>query len=242
VWQEPIPMASVNLCGVIVLYQDYSLLPKATESLTKYPDSDSRNGRQKRQIANAVEWIRLNVIYKPLVFTLTVPVLSDYRTQNKNVSLFFENFRKNYDCIEYVWVREYQMNGRPHYHTVCDVAKFDVKKVNNYWSGLWDSTAPNSLRLNRKYNRFVGDSTRLCWYLCKYLGKSIADHEKGLKVRKFAISNKANKESQPKIYFENEISLKDYDLRITKQGIGFAVPKKWFKTEKSKILQKSVAS
>jgi len=163
-WVEPIPMASVNLCGVIVLWQDYSLLPRAKESLTKYPEGNSRNGRQKRQIANAVEWIRLNAVYKPLVFTLTIPVNTDYKTQNKNVSLFFENFRKNYECIEYVWVREYQRKGRPHYHAVCDVEKFDVKKVNNYWSGLWDSDATNSLRLNRVQNRFVGDSSRLCWY------------------------------------------------------------------------------
>ena len=50
-----------------------------------------------------------------------------------------------------------------------------------------------------------------------------------LLVRGAKVSNKANKESQPKIYFENEISdkLKQYDIRMTDQGIGFAVPKEW---------------
>jgi len=240
-WAEPVPMASVNLCGLIVLWQDYSLLPRKVETFTKYPESTSRNGRQKRQIANAVEWIRINAVYKPLVFTLTIPAITDYRTQNKNVSMFFENFRKNYDCQHYVWVREYQKNGRPHYHVVADVDFFDLEVVNNYWSGLWGVDAKEkrnwALRLNRKHNRFVGDSQRLCWYLCKYLGKSMADHEKGLKVRKFAISQVANKLSRPKIYFENEISekLKDYDIQITDQGIGFAVPKKWRLTKRTEI-------
>jgi len=225
-------MATVNLCGIIVLWQDYSLFPKNSEKKSNilYPESNSRNGRQKRQIANSVEWIRLNAKNKPLVFTLTVPVISDYTTQNTNVSKYFENFTKNYHCNNYVWVREYQPSGRPHYHVVADVPFFNIYKVNSYWSNLWDSTAPNSVRLNRRHNRFVErDSKRLCWYLCKYLGKSLADHEKGLRIRKFAVSKEANQNSQPYTVFANDISdtLANYDIRNVGQGISFAVPKEW---------------
>jgi len=228
---EPVEMASVNLCGVIVLYEDYSLYPKSGHPVKlKWPKSNSRDGRQKRQIANAVEWIRLNANHKPLVFTLTVPVESDYKTQNSNVSSYFENFKKCYGCENYVWVREYQTCGRPHYHIIADCPFFDVKKVNSYWSGLWGSEAPNSLRLNRIQNRFVStQSQRLCWYLCKYLGKSLGQEEKGLRVRKFAISKEANVNSQPVTVFANEISekLNGYDIRDVGHGVSFAVPKNW---------------
>jgi len=242
-YSEPIELAQKNLCGVIIIYQDYSHLPKTGNSVSHYPDSFSRSGRQKRQIANAVEWMRLNSKFKLLVFTLTIPVVSDYKTTNKNISKYFENFSRTYDCSNYVWVREYQKNLRPHYHAIADVPFFNVQRVNKYWSGLWNSDAYNSLRLNPLQNRFVkSDSRRLCWYLTKYLSKSLGEEEKGLRMRKFAISKQANIESKPETCFAYELKdvLDNYDIRKIGQGVSMAVPNYWNSNRKPKKINREL--
>lgn len=173
-------------------------------SPTPSKPNNSRLNRQKRQVHDAVEWMRRNAVYKPLIFCCTVPVQSDWSMQNTNVSKFCDNIRSNYDCKNYVWVREYTGGGRPHYHFVADVPFFDAPTLSRYWSSLFAECNSNSIRLgtappNRKF--FV-TSARMARYLTKYMGKGIGtSEEKGQKtIRTFGISQECASKSKPVVF------------------------------------------
>ena len=193
---------SVNECGIIIQYKDPRELPKSSIEKQFKEAGDSRRNRQKRQIANAMVVLGRESQHKPTLFVLTCPVKSDYKTVNKNVSKFFNNITKPHSwgkCNEYVWCREYQDNGRPHWHVCADIPKFPIKKVNNYWSMLWNSKSTNSIRFHSKANRFLKTyDQKFAWYLTKYFTKTY-DMEKGCAElpRKFGISQALNQKSKP---------------------------------------------
>jgi hypothetical protein len=205
--------------GLAISYNSRGSGVKSLSPSTPLPDgSFSRINRQKRQIHDAVEWIRRNATYKPLIGVLTVPVESDYKLTNENVSKFFQNLRKNYDCKNYVWVREYQGGGRPHFHFVADSKYLDAVAISRYWSGLFDCDNLNSIRLGtdpkHPPRKFFVDSPTMSRYLTKYLGAGTVKDKDGKKVRvlkvnseeqkkrikTFAISEEAGKKSKPLVY------------------------------------------
>jgi len=168
--------------------------------------NDSRLNRQKRSIHDAVEWMRQNATYRPLIFCCTVPVQSDWSMQNTNVSKFCDNIRQTYECKNYVWVREYTGAGRPHYHFVADVPFMDAVPLSRYWSSLFGDSYVNdhAVRMgtappNRKF--FV-NSPRMARYLTKYMGKAIGDSERSgeKKIRTFGHSLECWQKSQPVTY------------------------------------------
>lgn len=183
--------------------------------------NDSRLNRQKRAVHDAVEWIRQNATYKPLIFCCTVPVQSDWSMQNTNVSKFCENLRENYECKNYVWVREYTGQGRPHYHFVSDSPFMDAKKLSLYWSGLFE--VPNnfwSIRMGTNparppVNYFV-NSARMARYLTRYLGKAIGHEERrGEKaIRTFGHSEECWQKSQPVTYECRYVETKERRLDV----------------------------
>jgi len=109
---------------------------------------------------------------------------------------------------DYVWVRELTQNGYPHFHFVADINHFNPVELSLYWSGLFNSTARNSIRVGSAPNKqgkrkYWIANQRMAWYLTKYLGKSIGDAERGMGrrgFRTFAISQNARKQSQPLVY------------------------------------------
>lgn|ERR1041384_424638 len=177
-------------------------------SPTPSKPNNSRLNRQKRQVHDAVEWMRKNAVYKPLIFCCTVPVQSDWSMQNTNVSKFCENIRSNYNVKNYCWVREYTGAGRPHYHFVADSPFIDAVPLSKYWSSLFQSTAANSIRMGTAPGRRGGvkyfvDSSRMARYLTKYMGKSIGDGEVKngeRKIRTFGISQEVGKKSLPVVF------------------------------------------
>lgn len=203
--------------------------------------------------------MRINAKNRCLVFVLTCPVESDYKTQNENLARFFENLRKPHSwgfCHNYVWVREYQKNGRPHWHCVADIPRFPLRKVNDYWSGLWQSDSSCSLRLHQGANRFLADSNRLCWYLTKYFVKNFTSDFKPIEgtetktPRKFGSSQELVEGAKPKISLASDHSeriKKQYDVLPLGHETFYLAPKEWRqkkdrkKTEfvQTEILEKS---
>lgn len=149
--------------------------------------------RQKRQIADACEWLRINQTRKrkALIFVLTSPGFTSLANQPKFISSFTDNMRKNYGLGDYVWVREHTKKGYPHFHFVAhwhpakwffdtDLSgRTEIEKISLYWSSLFDSDSLNSVRLGtykgKKRTGFYLTDERHAWYLTKYLGKSIGD-------------------------------------------------------------------
>jgi len=166
--------------------------------------NNSRLNRQKRSIHDAVEWMRKNATYKPLIFCLTVPVQSDFTLQNTNVSAFCENLRSSYSAKNYVWVREFTYSGRPHYHFVADTPFLDAVNISRYWSGLFGETNVNSIRLGTnpsKGVKYFVDSPMMSRYLTKYMGKGIGkDVSNERIIRTFGHSVECWRKSQPITY------------------------------------------
>jgi hypothetical protein len=193
------------------------------------PDSSlTRINRQAREVHDRVEWIRRNCKYKPLIFCLTSPIESDYKLGNESVSKFFDNLKSSYDCGNYIWVREYQENGRPHWHCVADSKYLDGVELSRYWSSLFNCTNVNSVRLGtnpeRPPRRFFVDSPLMARYLTKYLGigykkvdgKKVkcvrVKHESQLlsKTKNFGSSQEVIMKTKPMVFEElySEFSMK----------------------------------
>jgi hypothetical protein len=197
----------------------------------------SRINKQKRSIANATSYLQYNCKYKPFVFTLTAPISCDYTLQNRIVSKFFNNLRKPHKwrqgkfkidretgeyyfkethtitarCENYLWVREYQENGRPHWHCIADLPYIPIFDLQNLWLNLWNlkenyrNEFP-AVRMNSKQNRFI-KSDKFPHYLVKYFNKNFNRKKAGIHYeykdkeqsapRKFAISQQLQQLSKP---------------------------------------------
>lgn len=124
-----------------------------------------------------------------------------------HIATFVHNLKETYGCSRYVWVRELNSHGAPHYHFVCDIDRIDDPvKLSRYWSGLFGREANNSIRLGSKPNKegrrlYYLENRRHCFYLAKYLGKSFAPSlDLGavrLVGRKFGMSQEVSRQSVP---------------------------------------------
>lgn len=225
----------VNLNGTVIQYRDCRELPSGSGggSGIEYNNSNnSRINRQKRAIANATAYLQKNATHKPLVFVLTSPIDCTLKEQSQKVSKFFNNLRKYHNwqrgyyrgqkgkkefvrtgtvrakCDNYLWVREYQNNGRPHWHCIADLPWLSVQDyLQPYWSKLWGVPENNnSVRLHNVGNRFVKDN-KFAHYLVKYFNKNFDRKKEGKHFiytdcepdasRKFAISQDLQQLSKP---------------------------------------------
>jgi hypothetical protein len=217
-WVEQHMRIKVHRTGFAVAYE--ANIPKKRE-----PSREPLKGRyqgslfnqQKHKIADAVDWIRTNSKYKPRIFVATTPGYLDHPAEGKFIQKLVHNLKNGYGMENYVWVRELTAHGYPHWHFVADVPQFDPVDLSLYWSGLFDSTARNSIRCGTKpgkdgKRRFWVTSQRMSWYLTKYLGKSIGDCEKPRQgqrsaFRTFGISQEAGKASEPLVYHSRACEL-----------------------------------
>lgn len=201
-------IAKQHISGVAVVYPGRRKRVDDEQKEKVGRPQGSLYNQQRRAIADAVEYMRRYAVNKPLIFLLTTPgeAFLELSKEQTFVARFLNNMRTNYDLREYVWVRELTKNGYPHYHFVADVPRFDVLKLSLLWSSYFGSTAKNSIRLGTKpyknksgkwVRKFYVDSDSMANYLGKYIGKEISEAEIGTRVRRFAISQKLRKESEP---------------------------------------------
>lgn len=207
-----------HLCGVAVTFDRFDAddirEPETYGSQTVNPYESLKNGRpqgslysqQKRKIADACEYMRLNAVHKPLIFVATSPGYTDQASEGKLIQKFTHNLRNGYDCKNYVWVREFTQAGFPHFHFVADMPNVSPIALSLYWSGLFGSDAVNSIRLGTNYHNgkrtYYLTSKQQAWYLTKYLGKAIGNCEQGAvkgkrSFRTFAVSQSLSKLSEP---------------------------------------------
>jgi hypothetical protein len=229
-WIQQHMRIKLHMSGMAVAYENI------TGARPKNPDRPKLTGRyqgslfnqQKHAIADAVEWIRQNSKYKPRIFVATSPGFMDHPAEGRFIQKLVHNLKNGYGMTNFVWVRELTQNGYPHYHFVADVKRFDAVRLSLSWSRLFGSEAKNSIRLGTKpgkngRRKFWIDSKRMCWYLTKYIGKSIGDAEKGAlkgqrrKFRTFGISQEARKMSQPLLY--DSYAVQNYNGRYSRQFV-----------------------
>lgn len=209
-----------HLCGVAVTFDRFDAddirEPETygSQTVNQYNLESLKNGRpqgslysqQKRKIADACEYMRLNAVHKPLIFVATSPGYTDQASEGKLIQKFTHNLRNGYDCKNYVWVREFTQAGFPHFHFVADMPNVSPIALSLYWSGLFGSDAVNSIRLGTNYKNgkrtYYLTSKQQAWYLTKYLGKAIGNCEQGAvkgkrSFRTFAVSQSLSKLSAP---------------------------------------------
>lgn len=217
---------SKHLSGVAIAFQPSGRSPGGRpaganpygQEKAKGREQGSLIGYQKRQVANAVEYIRQNAKHKAMIFVCTTSQNWGHEIFNPKISKFTNNLRMSYGCKHYVWVRELNSHGAPHYHFVADLPFIDDPVgLSYYWSGLFGYHQSNSVRLGSAPDKKTGkrkfyvNSRRMAFYLSKYLGKGFEDGDgkyfrnswMSAKIagRSFAMSQEVAKLSQP-IRFE----------------------------------------
>jgi hypothetical protein len=209
-----------HLCGVAVAYEPMTHKRNEENTRPGRPQG-SHYAQQKRQIADACEWIRIHSKFKPRIFVATSPGFTDHANEKNFISRFTHNLRNGHGCENYVWVREFTQAGYPHFHFVADIPEFNPVDLSLYWSGLFNSDAKNSIRLGTAPTK-TGKRTywlkgsRMCWYMTKYLGKAIGNEEAGAikgkrSFRTFGISQEAGRESAPLLFEEQINTMQTYN-------------------------------
>jgi len=172
------------LSGVAVVYEP----SKRIDRFIKEPgrEQGSLYSWQKRKIADATEWLRINAEY-PLIFCLTSPGFTSMANATNILSKFINNVRKRYGLGHYVWVRELTKRGYPHFHFIADWhsvqhwfkkhenGETNIQRLSLYWSSLFGERSTNSIWLGTdgpKRTYYVED-VKQCRYLAKYIGKNI---------------------------------------------------------------------
>lgn len=224
----------IHLCGRAVIYDHYGSVDKDKLTFKEGRYQGSLYSQQRKQIADAATWLYLNQNrkLKPVIFVLTSPAFTSIANTPKFISSFFENMKLNYGLGNYVWVRELTKKGFPHFHVIAHWHPMKyffendsqrMKKINLYWSSLFDCQSLNSVRFGSyhpktKVRSYYLNHDKQVWYITKYLGKSINDRnssylcESGFPqtvykkaVRSFAISNELALLSEPETFVSDWI-------------------------------------
>lgn len=205
-----------HLCGIAVAFDRYegiqdpeqAELNKLRRSLENGTKANRPQGSlyswQKRKIADACEYMRVQPVHKPIIFVATSPGFTDLASERSLIKSFTHNLRNGYECKNYVWVREFTEQGYPHFHFVADMPDCDMRALSLYWSGLFGSTARNSIRFGtapkcsrcgtklKQKNQpcyktgcngfgrveYYLTKKKMAWYMTKYLTKAIGSSER----------------------------------------------------------------
>ena len=151
----------------------------------------------------------------------TSPVVANQKIMNQFISKFFENLKKTYGLVSYLWVSERQSNGGIHYHTVLDIPFVDIHTsgLKNYLMDSFKNVCmdnkidistysycasigfPRKIDSNGNYRGSVVRSLEsLATYLGGYISKNSENVESG--GRLYAISRNVLQKPVKQLSFE----------------------------------------
>ncbi len=111
-----------------------------------------------------------------LFLTFTIPFDIDEKKLVKIWNSLLNNLRVSYKINNYVWVKEYQKNGRLHYHIIIDRVWVDIESLQETWNVCIKNVTGrmpkyrNSVRLG--FNPIIRSVQRIKNYLSKYITKN----------------------------------------------------------------------
>lgn len=139
----------------------------------------------KRNIVSSAFFLFLKKQHEIIFLTLTFPKkVRPGQKINPVLNKWLTNMRLNYGLKNYIWTREDQKNGRPHYHLLLDIPYIPIKKINDSWCKAVGDYSPNAVRLP-KDRSIVRDIDSCARYVTKYVTK---DEDKYYKERCYSIS------------------------------------------------------
>jgi len=209
----PQPYVSIHPNGTVFLFNNPWIYNSLGEVVGKYRGKYSVStratkkeinrwalNRKKRTVHNALHVLSQTHTYRNICFVVTSPI------PEINASLiqrFTHNFTNGYHCVNYLWVREYQKNGRPHWHFVADVPFVDFQHLSTWWANLSGNVGgDNSVRLNDEPSRYLDSNFQGCLdYMLKYITKDFTVSSTG---RSFAISQDLQRASMPTLCHAGE--------------------------------------
>ena len=158
--------------------------PVYPERLTEYgklKKTYSINGRIYRLLSSSAVNLFRHKVNKVIFVTLTFSEPIDERAANKCFSKYIDNLKNNYKLGNYVAVKEFTQNYRPHFHILLDIPFTNIKDLNRAWCYAYSDYcrySRNSVRIgNNGKNAVVKNLEKCVNYLCKYITKS--RYEKG---------------------------------------------------------------
>ncbi len=132
------------------------------------------SARYRKIVSSSINLYR-NKVNKIVFLTLTFPGSIDEFEANKCFSKFIDNLKATYGLKNYIAVKEFTLNGVPHYHVLADFPFFDIRRINGAWCNTFPINIPgsrNAVRLPKNHKSIVKDLHRCVKYLCKYFVKS----------------------------------------------------------------------
>lgn len=111
-----------------------------------------------------------NVIFP----TLTFPNAPEGKI-NPLLNKFLTGFRSVYGLNAYIWTRENQKNGKPHFHLLADFPYTPISNINNLWCKAIGQYSPNAVRLPPKHKGIVSDIKATTLYMAKYMSKTVKE-------------------------------------------------------------------
>ncbi len=163
------------------LYKSGLLVVTRINSRNKEPNSVKsmvqRNFKVKKSVVqSACVALWQNKTSKHCLFlTFTIPFEIDEKVLVKIWNNLLNNLRVSYEISNYVWVKEYQKNGRLHYHILIDRVYVDIKSLQKTWNNCIENVTnvmpagSNSVRLG--FNPIVRNIKKVKNYLSKYMTK-----------------------------------------------------------------------
>lgn len=174
---------------------------------------------------------------------LTFPFMPTDKEANNYFSMFMENLKKNYNAKSYIATKEYQNNGRPHFHLLVEMPYQKYTVLNKAWNMTYRKKnifSNNALTTRKGFNTIRKNPIKAIRYITKYMGKDIetvsenrvyfTSHD--LKNEKLEINYKILQELIKKhgVFFEMKndfcrvIYLKDYSFTKERHPILKFIP------------------
>ena len=108
-----------------------------------------------------------------IFLTLTFPERIPKKTKvNCMLHKFLMNMHKTYGMKDFLWTREDQKSGRPHFHLLADMPYQPIQKINDAWCQAIGMKSKNAVRLPPKHKGIVKDIDQTCRYITKYITKN----------------------------------------------------------------------
>lgn len=173
-------------------------LPTPTEP-NKNSDSIKSSFSKQRTISTFFRLVHHNNYIADSVdfITLTFAVDYDYRDALKQLSTFFQRFKRTYKFnLKYINVPEYTKKGRVHFHLLVYNLPHEISHTERETRNLQRLYQRGYLDIRHTSNR----SPKIAQYMAKYLSKSITD--KTIKHKRFF--NTSRNIDKPTIQISNQ--------------------------------------
>lgn len=139
-----------------------------------------------RRISSAAHYMLKESEYKSVFLTLTFPPFIKLHKltksffydeiTNKLFSKFAENLRTNYNCSNYIAVKEYgSKNSRVHFHLLASMPFISFARINDSWCNTISDHcyySNHALQTDKKSSSVIRNPNRAVRYVCKYISKS----------------------------------------------------------------------